>query len=166
MQRYDLFLKKSRGFFKVYETTSQRVTESPSHQVTKSPSRQVSLQAKKIRADTCDTRRQRSASQRVYKSTSLQAKRYVQIHVIRGDRNLQVTKSPSRQVAKSMSKKIRVDTCDTWRLKSESHRVNESTSLQAKRYVQIPAIRGDRNLQVTESTSLQVYKQKDTCRYL
>ena len=39
-----------------------------SHRVTESPS-------KKIRADTRDTWRLKSASQRVYKSTSLQAKK-------------------------------------------------------------------------------------------
>ncbi len=56
-----------------------------------------------------------------------------------------VTKSPGHQVAKSMSKKIRVDTCDTRRLKSTSRQVTKSPSHQVKRYVQIPAIRGDRS---------------------
>ena len=112
-----------------------------SHRVTESPS-------KKIRVDTCDTRRQKSTSHRVNKSPSLQVKRYVQIPAIRGDRSLQVAESPSRQVAKSPSKKIRVDTCDTRRQESTSHQVAKSPSLQVKRYVQIPAIRGDRSLQV------------------
>ena len=73
----------------------------------------------------------KSTSLRDYETTSLQVykqKRYVQIPTIRGDRNLQVTKSPSHQVTKSMSKKIRADTCDTRRQRSASQRVDKSTS--------------------------------------
>ena len=53
------FSKSQEDFLKVNKSMSQQVNESMSQRVNES----TSLQAKKIRADTCDTWRQKSTSQ-------------------------------------------------------------------------------------------------------